>query len=349
MSNGAQNNGVADAVAGAASEEVDAQGGISTDLDVEAVVTAGATAGGTAACVASGVGAAASPLCGMVAGAVTDWAMDEVVPVIAEFFEGVFGWGQEVKAPVLIPGTTETQRLWYGLVEAAGPDVKFMIALRELQAVAARLRLPGAYPTRYILDQLRFVGAGLEPRNVAIVDETLYSSSRVDPTVPAGFGVACVDSQCRPMPTPVWWVPDWPALYTQAYMFSAGESDPTPAEWLPTAVQGGLPIPTRAELGAPVRLDLLRSFYRYYFEPFYDFLASTAFPAIAQHYADQAVTIGAEQAAITARRPPTLRTTEHPGARRARLRREIAALLGARFSAVLAAPLRAGRLQIEVA
>lgn len=133
------------------------------DWDAQAIAEGAAAAAGAAVCAAYGL-AAAAPLCGVVAGEVAAFVIDNVIGPLAEFFSGIF-----TAAPVehLI------ERNWSDFFESgevmAYVDGWAVASAAKLPQLHERLGLPGEYGIAEAMAALKARGVGL-PRQVTIWD-----------------------------------------------------------------------------------------------------------------------------------------------------------------------------------
>lgn len=90
------------------------EGELPWDWDAEKIAVASAEAAAAAACTSVGVGLAA-PLCAEIGGAVADWAIDNVVGPLGDFFGGIFQKKAEEK---LITGASWSERVAHMTADA---------------------------------------------------------------------------------------------------------------------------------------------------------------------------------------------------------------------------------------
>jgi hypothetical protein len=187
------------ATAAAQSGEIDAE------ATARAVVVAGAAATGTAACIATGAGAAISPLCGLVAGAVADWAMDNIVGPIGDFFSCIFGCDDPPDPAKICEGIN----LATGNVGCPNKwDIDWDVAygryyassyLHGLMGLYSSLRLgsPDAYSTSIIMRRLHERGVFAPRPDLA----SSYGWENVPYPFPQGGAPACAAEAKRTIET----------------------------------------------------------------------------------------------------------------------------------------------------
>jgi hypothetical protein len=277
------------AAANGAMDEVDAQGGFSSDMDATAIASAAGTAAAAAACAATGAGAVVAPLCGIIGGAVAGFIVDKVGPAIADFFGGLFGRAKaEPPSYIEPPPGAAVRVMWEGLGNQGAQSTYFELEIDELLRLAHNLELPGQWNTAIILMLLQENGAGLVPRgnvqirNVSVAGTAQICVGRMAPDDPCpSWETKIVTGGDSYVGTPTLWIPDFREEYIYANAYTGGASD----------------VP---EAPVPVRRDLIDTFTRHHVAPFWRNLFEHAIPATAIAIQDKAITIGALQAAQAA-------------------------------------------------
>lgn len=219
---------VSDAALDGADAEVEAQGGLSADLDWGAVVEAAAAAAGTAACAAYGAGPAA-PLCGFVASEIAGFVMDTVIPAIADAWDSIFGSAEP--EPSLIGPLSDDQKwagLWRSISSEEATSLPVSQAILAMMRAASSVAGGGAWTTETIVGYLQDCGAGFEWRTGLSLDNRRFSGFEELCLYPEGPGTPCVWQTVpklsivseKPRITSGLWVPDFVARYRAKHPFA---------------------------------------------------------------------------------------------------------------------------------